>query len=201
MSATAGQTTSLTATATTSEEVILALQRERKNQWESFKKFGEFRNMSKQRGGKLTALGYLYACISAIVFLLYWFVDAVDGRYASLLLLASCFVVRVHPAFNSANGKLKWEEMWWRNLSVCLCSCRCIISSSILRESFCFLHACIENEKKKNNKTVSRFRTRRRVGVCSCVFLMCFAIIALREYLIKLYFLLQRAIQIHADAE
>ena len=107
MSATAGQTTSLTATATTSEEVILALQRERKNQWESFKKFGEFRNMSKQRGGKLTALGYLYACISAIVFLLYWFVDAVDGRYASLLLLASCFVVRVHPAFNSANGKLK----------------------------------------------------------------------------------------------
>ena len=106
MSATAGQTTSATTT-TSSEEVILALQRERKNQWESFKKFGEFRNMSKQRGGKLTALGYLYACISAIVFLLYWFVDAVDGRYASLLLLASCFVVRVHPAFNSANGKLK----------------------------------------------------------------------------------------------
>lgn len=83
----------------------------------------------------------------------------------------------------------------------CLCSCRCIIISSILRESFCFLHACIENEKKKNNKTVSRFRTRRRVGVCSCVFLMCFAIIAMREYLIKLYILLQRAIQIHADAE
>ena len=103
-------TTAEQTTTTTSEEeevVILALQRERKNQWESFKKFGEFRNMSKQRGGKLTALGYLYACISAIVFLLYWFVDAVDGRYASLLLLASCFVVRVHPAFNSANGKLK----------------------------------------------------------------------------------------------
>ena len=106
-----------TTTTTTSEEeevVILALQRERKNQWESFKKFGEFRNkMSSSSttkrggGGKLTALGYLYACISAIVFLLYWFVDAVDGRYASLLLLASCFVVRVHPAFNSANGKLK----------------------------------------------------------------------------------------------
>jgi Flp pilus assembly protein TadB len=115
MSATAGQTTSTSsaATTTTSEEVILALQRERKNQWESFKKFGEFRNMSSSttkrggRGGKLTALGYLYACISAIVFLLYWFVDAVDGRYASLLLLASCFVVRVHPAFNSSNGKLK----------------------------------------------------------------------------------------------
>ena len=112
MSATAGQTTSATTTTTSSEEVILALQRERKNQWESFKKFGEFRNMSsstttKRGGGKLTALGYLYACISAIVFLLYWFVDAVDGRYASLLLLASCFVVRVHPAFNSANGKLK----------------------------------------------------------------------------------------------
>ena len=113
MSATAGQTTSATTT-TSSEEVILALQRERKNQWESFKKFGEFRNkMSSSSttkrggGGKLTALGYLYACISAIVFLLYWFVDAVDGRYASLLLLASCFVVRVHPAFNSANGKLK----------------------------------------------------------------------------------------------
>ena len=113
MSATAGQTTSA-ATTTPSEEVILALQRERKNQWESFKKFGEFRNkMSSSSttkrggGGKLTALGYLYACISAIVFLLYWFVDAVDGRYASLLLLASCFVVRVHPAFNSANGKLK----------------------------------------------------------------------------------------------
>ena len=110
-------TTAEQTTTTTSEEeevVILALQRERKNQWESFKKFGEFRNkMSSSSttkrggGGKLTALGYLYACISAIVFLLYWFVDAVDGRYASLLLLASCFVVRVHPAFNSANGKLK----------------------------------------------------------------------------------------------
>jgi len=105
---TAEQTTSTTSE---EEEVILALQRERKNQWESFKKFGEFRNKmsssTTKRGGKLTALGYLYACISAIVFLLYWFVDAVDGRYASLLLLASCFVVRVHPAFNSANGKLK----------------------------------------------------------------------------------------------
>jgi len=105
---TAEQTTSTTSE---EEEVILALQRERKNQWESFKKFGEFRNKmsssTTKRGGKLTALGYLYTCISAIVFLLYWFVDAVDGRYASLLLLASCFVVRVHPAFNSANGKLK----------------------------------------------------------------------------------------------
>jgi len=105
---TAEQTTSTTSE---EEEVILALQRERKNQWESFKKFGEFRNKmsssTTKRGGKLTALGYLYACISAIVFLLYWFVDAMDGRYASLLLLASCFVVRVHPAFNSANGKLK----------------------------------------------------------------------------------------------
>ena len=105
---TAEQTTSTTSE---EEEVILALQRERKNQWESFKKFGEFRNKmsssTTKRGGKLTALGYLYACISAIVFLLYWFVDAVDGRYASLLLLASCFVVRVHPAFNSSNGKLK----------------------------------------------------------------------------------------------
>jgi hypothetical protein len=113
MSATTTTTAEQT-TSTTSEEeevIILALQRERKNQWESFKKFGEFRNKmsssTTKRGGKLTALGYLYACISAIVFLLYWFVDAVDGRYASLLLLASCFVVRVHPAFNSANGKLK----------------------------------------------------------------------------------------------
>ena len=99
---TAEQTTSTTSE---EEEVILALQRERKNQWESFKKFGEFRNKmsssTTKRGGKLTALGYLYACISAIVFLLYWFVDAVDGRYASLLLLASCFVVRVHPAFRA----------------------------------------------------------------------------------------------------
>lgn len=107
----AEQTTSTTTTSEEEEVIILALQRERKNQWESFKKFGEFRNKmsssTTKRGGKLTALGYLYACISAIVFLLYWFVDAVDGRYASLLLLASCFVVRVHPAFNSANGKLK----------------------------------------------------------------------------------------------
>jgi hypothetical protein len=91
-----------------SEEVILALQRERKNQYLSFKKFGEFKNMSSIKSkGKLTALGYIYVCISAIVFLLYWFVDAVDGRYASVLLLASCFVVRVHPAFSSATGKLR----------------------------------------------------------------------------------------------
>ena len=91
-----------------SEEVILALQRERKNQYLSFKKFGEFKNMSSIKSkGKLTALGYIYVCISAIVFLLYWFVDAVDGRYASVLLLASCFVVRVHPAFSGANGKLR----------------------------------------------------------------------------------------------
>ena len=101
-------TTAEQTTTTTSEEevIILALQRERKNQWESFKKFGEFRNkMSSSSttkrggGGKLTALGYLYACICAIVFLLFWFVEAVDGRYASLLLLASCILVRVHPAF------------------------------------------------------------------------------------------------------
>jgi len=93
-----------------SEEVILALQRERKNQYLSFKKFGEFKNMSSSSSkskGKLTALGYICVFISAIVFLLYWFVDAVDGRYASVLLLASCFVVRVHPAFSSANGKLR----------------------------------------------------------------------------------------------
>jgi hypothetical protein len=91
-----------------SEEVILALQRERKNQYLSFKKFGEFKNMSSIKSkGKLTALGYIYVFISAIVFLLYWFVDAVDGRYASVLLLASCFVVRVHPAFSSATGKLR----------------------------------------------------------------------------------------------
>jgi len=95
-----------TSTSSNSEEVILALQRERKNQYLSFKKFGEFKNMSKSKG-KLTALGYIYVCISAIVFLLYWFVDAVDGRYASVLLLASCFVVRVHPAFSSATGKLR----------------------------------------------------------------------------------------------
>ena len=57
--------------------------------------------------GKLTALGYIYVFISAIVFLLYWFVDAVDGRYASVLLLASCFVVRVHPAFSGATGKIE----------------------------------------------------------------------------------------------
>ena len=56
-----------------SEEVILALQRERKNQYLSFKKFGEFKNMSSIKSkGKLTALGYIYVCISAIVFLLYW---------------------------------------------------------------------------------------------------------------------------------
>jgi cell division protein FtsB len=84
--------------------------------------------------------------------------------------------------------------------SLCLCSCRCIsISISILRESLCFLHACIENEKK-NKKKKKKFRARRRVGVCSCVFLMCFALIVMR--IVKLiYFLLQRAIQIHADAE
>ena len=99
-----------TSTSSNSEEVILALQRERKNQYLSFKKFGEFKNMSSsstKSKGKLTALGYIYVCISAIVFLLYWFVDAVDGRYASVLLLASCFVVRVHPAFSGANGKLR----------------------------------------------------------------------------------------------
>ena len=103
----AGATTTTT-TSSNSEEVILALQRERKNQYLSFKKFGEFKNMSSIKSkGKLTALGYIYVCISAIVFFLYWFVDAVDGRYASVLLLASCFVVRVHPAFSGANGKLR----------------------------------------------------------------------------------------------
>ena len=103
----AGATTTTTSSSN-SEEVILALQRERKNQYLSFKKFGEFKNMSSIKSkGKLTALGYIYVCISAIVFLLYWFVDAVDGRYASVLLLASCFVVRVHPAFSGANGKLR----------------------------------------------------------------------------------------------
>ena len=104
----AGATTTTT-TSSNSEEVILALQRERKNQYLSFKKFGEFKNMSSSNKskGKLTALGYIYVFISAIVFLLYWFVDAVDGRYASVLLLASCFVVRVHPAFSGASGKLR----------------------------------------------------------------------------------------------
>ena len=103
----AGATTTTT-TSSNSEEVILALQRERKNQYLSFKKFGEFKNMSSIKSkGKLTALGYIYVCFFAIVFLLYWFVDAVDGRYASVLLLASCFVVRVHPAFSSATGKLR----------------------------------------------------------------------------------------------
>ena len=105
----AGATTTTT-TSSNSEEVILALQRERKNQYLSFKKFGEFKNMSSSSSkskGKLTALGYIYVCIFAIVFLLYWFVDAVDGRYASVLILASCFVVRVHPAFSSATGKLR----------------------------------------------------------------------------------------------
>ena len=105
--AVAGATTTIASS--NSEEVILALQRERKNQYLSFKKFGEFKNVSSSNKskGKLTALGYIYVFISAIVFLLYWFVDAVDGRYASVLLLASCFVVRVHPAFSGASGKLR----------------------------------------------------------------------------------------------
>ena len=92
------------------EEVILALQRERKNQYVSFKKFGEFRARSNNgniKGGKgVTALGCARGLISLLVFGLYWFVDAVDGRCACLLFVASCFVVSVHPAFNS-HAKMK----------------------------------------------------------------------------------------------
>ena len=60
--AAAGATTTTTSSSN-SEEVILALQRERKNQYLSFKKFGEFKNMSSsstKSKGKLTALGYIY---------------------------------------------------------------------------------------------------------------------------------------------
>ena len=92
------------------EEVILALQRERKNQYVSFKKFREFRarngNIKNIKGGKVTALGCARGLISLLVFGLYWFVDAVDGRCACLLFVASCFVVSVHPAFNS-HAKMK----------------------------------------------------------------------------------------------
>ena len=89
------------------KEVVLALQRERKNQYLSFKKFGEFRARNNGKGGKgVTALGWARGLISLLVFGLYWFVDAVDGRCACLLFVASCFVVSVHPAFNS-HAKMK----------------------------------------------------------------------------------------------
>jgi len=150
-----------TSTSSNSEEVILALQRERKNQYLSFKKFGEFKNMSSIKSkGKLTALGYIYVCISAIVFLLYWFVDAVDGRYASVLLLASCFVVRVHPAFSSATGKLRWWEMWEDTLfgtSKRLgCSSISSISSNVVKQSL-------------TTTTTIGFE-RASAWVCLCVF-------------------------------
>ena len=88
------------------EEAILALQRERKNQYVSFKKFGEFRARSTNNNGKGggkggTALGWARGFISLLVFGLYWSVDAVDGRCACLLFVASYFVVSVHPAFTS----------------------------------------------------------------------------------------------------
>ena len=143
-----------------SEEVILALQRERKNQYLSFKKFGEFKNMSSIKSkGKLTALGYIYVCISAIVFLLYWFVDAVDGRYASVLLLASCFVVRVHPAFSSATGKLRWWEMWEDTLfgTSKRLGCSSISSSS-------------SNVVKQSLTTTTIGFERASAWVCLCVF-------------------------------
>ena len=153
----AGATT--TAASSNSEEVILALQRERKNQYLSFKKFGEFKNMSSSSNkskGKLTALGYIYVFISAIVFLLYWFVDAVDGRYASVLLLASCFVVRVHPAFSGANGKLRWWDVWEDTLfgTSKRLGCRSISSSS--------------NVVKQSLTTTIGFE--RAAWVCLCVF-------------------------------
>ena len=94
------------------EEVILALQRERKNQYVSFKKFGEFRARNgniiagNKKGGKVTALGCARVLISLLVFGLYWFVDAMDGSCACLLFVASCFVVSVHPAVNS-HAKMK----------------------------------------------------------------------------------------------
>jgi len=157
----AGATTTTT-TSSNSEEVILALQRERKNQYLSFKKFGEFKNMnssSNKSKGKLTALGYIYVFISAIVFLLYWFVDAVDGRYASVLLLASCFVVRVHPAFSGANGKLRWWDVWEDTLfrTSKRLGCSSISSSTVVKQSL------------TTTTTTIRFE-RAAAWVCLCVF-------------------------------
>jgi hypothetical protein len=91
-------------------EVILALQKERKNQYESYKKHGGF--FQAMNGGStnsksfgITALGVCYLLILVSGLMLYVFVDVIDGKNCALLVIAAMFVVRVHPAFKHNQNK------------------------------------------------------------------------------------------------